>query len=726
MRPRPDLAVLTYHRVSDRGDAVPPGLLSATPNAFAAQMRWLAASGRAVTAGEVLAARSGGAPLRPGAVLVTFDDAYRDVAEVAWPVMRAHGIRPLLFVPTAFPDGDERFWWDRLYAATMTGDGPLQTPIGAFAREDRAARLTAYRALRAHVKAIAHRDAMALVDEVAEAAGAAVAADATVLGWAELRDLAADGVDVAPHSRTHPRLDRLPADELDDELAGSLADLRAEIPDAVPAIAYPSGGVSANAVAVARRAGLQLGFTTERGTNDRDADPLLLRRINVGRRTNVPALRVQSRLPARPVPAPAPAAAAPSADDAPTVAYIMSRFPKISETFILTEMLAMEREGVGVEVYPLLREKAKLVHPEAQAVVERAHYLPVLSPAIAASQLRWLREDPRAYLGALRDVVRGTFGSLNFLVGGLGCFPKAAHAARMMRSSCVTHVHCHFATHPAVAGLVIHRLTGLPFSFTAHGSDLHVERRMLPEKVAEAAFVATVSEYNRRMIVAECGGRFGEKVHIVRAGVDTSRFDVAPAGDRPPADGPLRIVCVGTLHEVKGQRHLVEACRLLAQRGIAVRCRFVGEGEDREALTAQIAEAGLDRQVVLMGAATGPEVAAQMRDAHVLVAPSVPTRGGKREGIPVVLMEAMSSGLPVVASDLSGIPELVADGEAGLLTPPGDAVAIADALERLHADPLLRERLGEAGRRRIEDEFDVRRSVERLLEHIGSRARVAA
>ena len=108
--------------------------------------------------------------------------------------------------------------------------------------------------------------------------------------------------------------------------------------------------------------------------------------------------------------------------------------------------------------------------------------------------------------------MRGTFGSLNFLVGGLGTFPKVAHAARMMQAEGVTHVHCHFATHPALAGFVIRRLTGIPFSFTAHGSDLHVERRMLPEKVAEAAFVATVSEMNRRMIIDECGGRFGEKV----------------------------------------------------------------------------------------------------------------------------------------------------------------------------------------------------------------------
>src|SRR5690606_25913011 len=123
--------------------------------------------------------------------------------------------------------------------------------------------------------------------------------------------------------------------------------------------------------------------------------------------------------------------------------------------------------------------------------------------------------------GALRDIVRGTLGSANFLFGALASFPKVVHQARLMEADGITHVHAHFATHPALAAFVIGRLTGIPYSFTGHGSDLHVERRMLPEKVAEAAFVATVSEYNRRLIVDECGGRFADKVHIVRAGVDT-------------------------------------------------------------------------------------------------------------------------------------------------------------------------------------------------------------
>ncbi|MGH3031025.1 MAG: colanic acid biosynthesis glycosyltransferase WcaL, partial [Gaiellaceae bacterium] len=175
------------------------------------------------------------------------------------------------------------------------------------------------------------------------------------------------------------------------------------------------------------------------------------------------------------------------------VAYVMSRFPKLSETFILGEMLAVGEHGVEVELYPLLRERAEVVHPEAEALCECARFQPFLSLPILRSQLHFLRRSPGAYLRALSAVLRGTWGSPNFVVGALGIFPKVVHAARLMEADGVAHVHCHFSSHPAVAGFVIRRLTGIPWSFTAHGSDLHVDRHMLREKVAEAAFVVAIS-----------------------------------------------------------------------------------------------------------------------------------------------------------------------------------------------------------------------------------------
>jgi colanic acid/amylovoran biosynthesis glycosyltransferase len=401
------------------------------------------------------------------------------------------------------------------------------------------------------------------------------------------------------------------------------------------------------------------------------------------------------------------------------IAYVMSRFPKLTETFILFEMLAVEASGAEVELFPLLRERTSTMHPEARPRGERAHYLPFLSPEIVASQLWFLRHRPRRYLRTVASVLRGTLRSPNFFVGALGILPKTAHASRLMVELGVDHVHCHFANHPALAGYVIHRLTGLPYSFTAHGSDLHVDRTFLGPKVAGSTFVIAISEDNRREILETCGDSAADKVEVLHCGVDTGVF--MPA-DRPPGPvgetRPLRILSIGTLHEVKGQAHLVEACRRLTARGVPVECTFVGDGPDRAALEARVADAGLTGRVRFSGQRTRAELVELLRRADVLAAPSVPTRGGKREGIPVVLMEAMAAGLPVVASRLSGIPELVADGESGLLVPPGDPDALAAALARLAADPALRSRLGQAARARVAADFDVSRNARRLVARI--------
>jgi colanic acid/amylovoran biosynthesis glycosyltransferase len=402
----------------------------------------------------------------------------------------------------------------------------------------------------------------------------------------------------------------------------------------------------------------------------------------------------------------------------PPIAYIMSRWPKLTETFILYEVLAVEALGQRVELFPLLHHREPVSHPEALQLAARAHYQPFLSRAILASQLDAIRHRPRAYFGALAALVRGTLGSANYLFGGLAIFPKVVHMARQMEALGIRHIHCHFSNHPAAAGYLIHRLTGIPYSFVAHGSDLHVDRHMLDRKVAEAAFAVAISRDNLEEIVGEVGDWARSRVEVIHCGVDTARL--RPRVDPRPAEALFTILCIGTLHEVKGQQILVEACRLLSERGVALRCRLIGDGEDEGPLREQIAAAGLDGIVSLDGRRTRDEVIAAIGDADLLVTPSVVARDGKREGIPVVLMEAMSCGLPVVASRLSGIPELVEHEVEGLLVPPGDARALADAIERLQVDAGLRARMGAAARRRIEQQFDLATNARTILDRIAA------
>ena len=401
----------------------------------------------------------------------------------------------------------------------------------------------------------------------------------------------------------------------------------------------------------------------------------------------------------------------------PCIAYVMSRFPKITETFILFEILELERRGVYVRIFPLLRGRERVVHPEAQQLMPRVRFLPFLSGSVLAANARCLKRQPRRYLGALAEVLWHNRGSLNFLIGALGIFPKTVCMAEEMVTCGVTHIHAHFASHPTLAALIVHRLTGLSFSFTAHGSDIHIDQTMFGRKLAAAAFAVTVCHYNVDFLSDRVGEWVRRRLMVLHCGTDPDIFSTAhpDGGDAPPS--PLvetdvfKVLCVAALREVKGHRHLIEACRLLRDRGLAIDCRLVGNGPLRRDLQRRIDAAGLADRVVLTGPLPRAQVCHAMRTADVVVLPSILGSRGDREGIPVVLMEAGACGRPVVSSRQSGIPELVNDGREGLLCPPGDAHALADALQRLAEDPALRRRMGEAGRQRVLRDFNQRRSA---------------
>lgn len=290
------LPVLTYHRVAEPDDDHYPGLISASPEGFADQVEALGRRFSFVGLDVVLERVAGGRPIPPRSLLLTFDDAYRDFAESAWPVLRARGIPAVLFVPTAFPDSGLAFWWDRLYAALIrTGRiEPLETAAGPLAVATRADRLAAFRTLRGHLKRLAHPAAMAEVDRLVDGLGASPLGS-SVLGWDDLRRLAGEGVTLAPHSRVHPLLERVDPADLDAEIDGSRADLAREVGTAPAAFAYPSGSHSDAVVARVRTLGVQAAFTTVRGLNDlRKADRLRLRRINVGGRSSPALIRAQA------------------------------------------------------------------------------------------------------------------------------------------------------------------------------------------------------------------------------------------------------------------------------------------------------------------------------------------------------------------------------------------------------------------------------------------------
>jgi colanic acid/amylovoran biosynthesis glycosyltransferase len=397
------------------------------------------------------------------------------------------------------------------------------------------------------------------------------------------------------------------------------------------------------------------------------------------------------------------------------IAYVVSRFPDPSETFVLRELNAVQRRpGVEAELFVLFPPKNPFVHPEAERWVARAHGT---SPGAAArGTLWWLARRPVRMTRALASVLVGHWRKPTRLGRALlACAAAAAHA-RTMRGLKIEHVHAHFATYPALAAWLAGRLLDVPYTFTAHAHDIYVDQLHLRTLVREAKAVAGISEFNRAFLAPYAAG--GETpVELVRCGVEPAAYAFRPRA--LPASGPVRAITVATLNELKGHSVLLDALASGGEDLERVQLDLVGSGPLEPALRAQVARLGLEQRVRFHGTRSEEEVARMLDEADVFVLASVATASGWMDGIPVALMEALAAGLPVIASRLSGIPELVRNGETGLLAIPRDPADLARAFTQLLAEPDATIARARAGRRLIEQEFDIERSADRMLEIFG-------
>lgn len=394
------------------------------------------------------------------------------------------------------------------------------------------------------------------------------------------------------------------------------------------------------------------------------------------------------------------------------IAYLSHRFPAGSETFTYDEVVALAAAGLAVEVISF-RPGEPLGWPLDGIAVET---LPSLDDPVYARALAWwlVRRPHRLLLAAALVVgaqARRRVG-VRERAARLAALPRGALLARR---SGVTLYHAQFAEAAASAALVASLLSGRSFSFRSHTAP---QPDLLRAKLARAAVVLSISEHDRaRLLAVEPGAR-----------VELSRLGVASAASAAPPAGrdPTLVAAVGSLIEKKGHHVLIEAVARLRAQGIAVRCEIAGEGPWRARLEELVAERGLAGCVVLRGALPREEAIALLAAARVAVLASVSSAREGEDGIPVSLMEALAHGTPCVASRLSGVPELVVDGETGLLVPPGDADALAAALARLLADEALAGRLGEGGRRLVRERFDRDACFRRAAALLGAAQAAAA
>jgi colanic acid/amylovoran biosynthesis glycosyltransferase len=397
------------------------------------------------------------------------------------------------------------------------------------------------------------------------------------------------------------------------------------------------------------------------------------------------------------------------------IAYIVSRFPHLPETFILREMIQLEGLGWDVELYPLILQRQELIHEEARPWLKRAHTVPWFSLSLLQANAGCFLRQPRQYVSLLMRVIRENLGSPKFLARALLLFPRAIWMADDFKKRRIDHIHAHYATHPALVAWLINQLTGIPYSVTVHAHDIFVDKTMLATKLHDSLFISSISEFNRNYLVDLLGPWVLDKTRIVRMGIDPSYYQNGKA-TQSGSSRSLEIVSVGSLQPYKGHIHLVEACALLKQRGIPFHCRIAGGGDLYELLERTIRENQLEGWVELLGSRTQAEVSSLLQTANCYVQPSVITSTGKMEGIPVALMEAMVSGVPVVATSISGVPELVRPGETGWLVPPEDVIALADTLTEIHANPAEADRRAELGRQWVMEEFEISSNVRKLAD----------
>lgn len=411
-----------------------------------------------------------------------------------------------------------------------------------------------------------------------------------------------------------------------------------------------------------------------------------------------------------------PAISLPSGEEshgASSVGYVVSRFPKTTETFILREMQAVEANGWDVWPFAINFERREIVQSGADRYVSRLTAISELGLGRSISaQARLAVKSPRIWARLWWRAISGNIRSRKFLLRAIVIAWGAPALSERAEELGLDHLHAHWGTHSALLAHLMSVVTDLPYSITLHAHDLHIDRTMLARKLHDAAAVVTISEHNAKIISDDYPDVL-PVTSIVHCGVDTGgvpqRASASTDGGAPVR--PIRIVCVAGLRGFKGHQYLLAAIDLLHEQGTQVMCDLVGDGPLRAEL-----ETAARPEVVFHGAVDVGRALEIVAQADVFVMASVELADGRRDGIPVALMEAMAIGVPVIASSVSGIPELVQDGRTGVLVPPADPSAIAVAITELAADPERADRLVASARRLVADEFDISATGRKMVE----------
>lgn len=393
--------------------------------------------------------------------------------------------------------------------------------------------------------------------------------------------------------------------------------------------------------------------------------------------------------------------------------YVVSIFPALSETFIVREVQALVDLGVDVRILSLRPQKNIVEYPQAEALLDRAiKPASFLQNAMAMGTvlLQQPRQVTRFHWTVLTEMWRNPLELGKTMVA---LWRAAGHVART-RDFQPQLVHAAWATYPATVAWFLSRLMECPFSFTSRAHDIFEHDQMMARKLEHAALAVTITEHNVRYMAKWMPYPGAVPVQIVHSSVHLHETEFV----RHPRE-TAELLAVGRLVPMKGFHVLLDAMASLRDRGVRVHCTIIGDGPERQRLLQQRSALGLDQLVELTGALPQTAVKKHMATATLMVMPCLVTQKGSADGIPNVLMEAMASGLPVISTTISGIPELIEDGLNGCLVEPGDPELLGNAIVELLVDVVRQERFASAGRHKVERDFNIRVEAGRLLDHFG-------
>jgi len=403
------------------------------------------------------------------------------------------------------------------------------------------------------------------------------------------------------------------------------------------------------------------------------------------------------------------------------MAFILSQFPLVDETFILREMTALAEAGFDFDIYVFKKSSRPVVQKAAQKLMPRLIYRRYFwSWEVLAAQFYFLRRAAPAYFGTLFIFIAELWKQPTILVKCFILFPKAVCYARLMQQRQVIHIHAFWATFPCTIAWIAHRLLGVPFSFSAHAHDLYEYDCMLARKLRATSFVMTCTRYNHKFLSALVPEK-KSAVKLIYHGQNLEPYR-EDAQRRKPTEKIFRIFSIGTFYKTKGFDTLITACAILKQQGFPFQCQIVGDGRERQQLERLIAKHALIECVFLLGYLQHEEIRPLRRWADVFI---LLPRPYLHWGLPNVFIEALASKLPVIATPLNAIGELVKHEKTGLIVEADDPEAAAAAITRMHREPELRRRMADAGQKMVLQLFDERRTSQQLrslfAERIGRR-----